>query len=279
MQPGQQKISQFDPITSTQTGDIIPIVRNGQNKRITVENFSGVVPDGFISAAQVWTFSSWSATTNIGVITVPSDATTRYYEGQFVRITQTTGGIKYGMILTVTTTTIAVWMPGYTLVNEAIASPFTSSLAHPPGVPPRIADGNPYKFGAWRSTAGTVNGSDVTIAMTVKDYDSTNNYNTGTGLFTAPKDGTYVFMGQITFTATSTYAWGNLWKNGAMWHRANRFQSGNGAPISTQHAVFGQLELLAGDTVAIGAATGNSNPLESGDRLKNYFYGRLESRG
>lgn len=132
MQPGQQKISQFDPVTSTQSGDIIPLVRNGQNKRITVDQFSGVVPDGFVAAAQIWTFSSWNSTTRLGVITVPTDATTKYSVDMRVRITQATGGTKYARIIAVTSTTLTVFMlNATTLNNETISTPMYSSLFAP----------------------------------------------------------------------------------------------------------------------------------------------------
>jgi len=136
MQPGQQKISQFDEVTSAQSGDILPLVRNGQNKRITVGNFAGVPPEGYTAAAQIWTYLSFSATTQIGTITVPTDATVKYNSGMRIQITQATGGIKYGIIQMVTATVLHVMFPaGTTLNNEAISTPFYTSLFAPLGFP------------------------------------------------------------------------------------------------------------------------------------------------
>lgn len=81
-----------------------------------------------------WSFSSWNATTRIGVITVPTDATTRYTPGMRVRFVQATGGTKYGIIHYVTATALHVFFPaGTTFNNEALIAPVFSSLQTPFG--------------------------------------------------------------------------------------------------------------------------------------------------
>lgn len=81
-----------------------------------------------------WAYASWSATNRIGVITVPTDATTKYAPGQRIRIVQATGGTKYGIIHGVTATTLTVFFPaGTTFNNEAILSPYYSREKAPFG--------------------------------------------------------------------------------------------------------------------------------------------------
>lgn len=281
MQPGQQKISQFDPITSTQSGDIIPIVRNGQNKRITIDNFSGTIPDGFISAAQVWTFSSFNSASNTGVITVPSDATTRYYQGMFVRITQTTGGTKYGVILAVTTTTITVWFGVglYTLVNEAISAPFYSSLAHPAGAPIQITEGMPYAFSVYRNASGgTVgNGSFGVVPYDTKEYDNTNGYSTAAATYTAPVAGIYYFDVAVQYASvpSNTILITSILVNStsAETKRLDEVIIGGGN-ITRRGSC--QLKLAAGDIVRVGAR-GSGNAIGTNSAITT-FAGHLLSR-
>lgn len=132
MQPGQQKITQFDEVTSTQSGDVIPIVRGGQNKRITVENFTGVLPDGWLTPAEVWTFSSFG--NNLGVITIPEGNIDRYPNGTRVWFKQgtPTPTNRYGIVVASTTTTLTISMVAdTTLQNLAIQQPAVSSIAAP----------------------------------------------------------------------------------------------------------------------------------------------------
>lgn len=91
---------------------------------------------GWVNAAQSWSFSSWTSGTRIGVITVPSDATTRYSNGMRVRITQSTGGLKYGIIHKVEATALTVFFQsGATLEDEAITAPHYSTQKAPFGFP------------------------------------------------------------------------------------------------------------------------------------------------
>lgn len=230
---------------------------------------------GWFDANETWAFSSWNSTTNVGVITAPSDATTKYFEGQFIRIAQPTGGTKYGLILTVTSTSISVWMPGYTLTNEAITVPFYSPTAHPTGLPVTIAEGNPYKYSGWRNANASINGTDTVVAMDVADFNTLSLYNPANGLFTAPKPGYYQIQGQITGTANTTYMWATIQVNGVTRRRGTRYSN---SP-SSQHAGFGLIFLNTGDTLGFGGATGNNNALEAANRYLNYVDIYLYSRG
>lgn len=132
MQPGQQKITQFDEVTSTQSGDIIPIVRGGQNKKISVENFTGVLPEGWLTPAEAWTFASFG--NGVGVITIPEGNINRYPNGTRVWFKQgtPTATDRYGVVIGSTTTALTVAMiAGTTLQNLTIQQPAVSSEIAP----------------------------------------------------------------------------------------------------------------------------------------------------
>lgn len=133
-----KRITQLTELTTAATDDYLPIVdtSSGQTKKITVKNLTGLPDTGWTASGETWTFSSWDATTRIGVITVPSDATTKYTVKNRIRIAQTTGGTKYGIIHKVASTALTVHFPtGITLNNEAITSPVYSQLDSPVGFP------------------------------------------------------------------------------------------------------------------------------------------------
>lgn len=95
----------------------------------TVSNpsLTSLIAGGWQPDTNTHTFSSFNSATRIGVISVPSDATTRYSVGMKWRGTQATGGLKYGFIVAVTATSISVFFGmGVTLNNEAITLPFFS---------------------------------------------------------------------------------------------------------------------------------------------------------
>lgn len=91
---------------------------------------------GWLEAGESWSYASWSSTTKIGTITVPTDATTKYSAGMRIRISQSTGGTKYGIITKVESTTLTVYFgTDYTLNNEAITAPYYSVQKAPFGFP------------------------------------------------------------------------------------------------------------------------------------------------
>lgn len=89
---------------------------------------------GWLGASGTWAYSSWSSTTRIGVLTVPSNATEIINVKDRIRITQATGGTKYGIVVKVEATALTVFFPvGTTLENEAITSPQYSHMSSPMG--------------------------------------------------------------------------------------------------------------------------------------------------
>lgn len=129
--------SQLTELLVVAQDDYLTIVDTsaGQSKRVSVKNLTGMPDVGWTATGEAWSFSSWNSTTRIGVITVPTDATLKYTKGMWIRIAQTTGGTKVGMITAITATTLSVNFFGFTLNNEAINTPVYSPLARPFGVP------------------------------------------------------------------------------------------------------------------------------------------------
>ena len=201
MAGGAQKTSQFNQATTVTQADQVPLLQGGELKRVTVGVLTGNPDVGWQASGESWVFSSWNSTTNVGVVTVPSDATTKYMVGMFVRIAQATGGTKYGKILGVTSTTLTIWMLGYTLSNEAITTSSYSPLAHPVGLPVNISDGQPYRFSAYE-TSGAAYATASTINYNSKQYDPLNAV--ASGIFTAPVAGTYHFDNGITLQGIVT---------------------------------------------------------------------------
>jgi len=120
------RISALTELTSLASDDYLVVLDSSANiaKKITIANAFGITDFGWIASGESWTYSSWTSGTRKGVITVPTDATTKYNAGMRIKITQSTGGTKYGIITAVSATTLTVFFPsGTTLNNEAITSP------------------------------------------------------------------------------------------------------------------------------------------------------------
>lgn len=82
------------------------------------------------------TFSSWNANTRIGVINTSIDLSTFVRERTRIKMTQTTGGTKFFIVHKVTATQITGFFgTDYTLINEAIATPFFSNKPNPADFP------------------------------------------------------------------------------------------------------------------------------------------------
>lgn len=130
------RISALTELTSLASDDYLVVLDSSANiaKKITIANAFGIPDFGWTATGETHTYSSWSSTTRIGVITVPTDATTKYTAGMRYRISQSTGGTKYGIITKVTATTLTVFFPeGTTLNNETITSPHYATVKIPIG--------------------------------------------------------------------------------------------------------------------------------------------------
>ncbi len=128
------RISALTELTTLASDDYLVVLDSSANiaKKITIANAFGITDFGWTASGESWTYSSWSSTTRIGVLTVPTDATTKYVQGMKIKITQSTGGTKYGTIIAVTSTSLSIFFgASITLNNEAITSP-QYSIAYMP---------------------------------------------------------------------------------------------------------------------------------------------------
>ena len=108
----------------------------GQTKRIKVSELLALPDFGWIPAGETWSYVSWDSARRIGIVSVPSDATTKYTLGNRVRIQQVTGGVKYGLIHKIEATQLTIHFPaGISLANQTISSPSWSPLDTPIGFP------------------------------------------------------------------------------------------------------------------------------------------------
>jgi len=165
-----KKITELTELTIPADEDLLAIVDDPsgtpETKKITRENLLGSAPiktdtisektanagviidsfkikdgrvvawDGWMPAEETWTYSSWDSTVYTGVITVPSGAAGKYSVGMRIKISQSTGGTKYGIITKVADTALTVFFgTDYTLNNEAISSPYYSTQKAPFGFP------------------------------------------------------------------------------------------------------------------------------------------------
>jgi hypothetical protein len=120
-----------DPNT-TSNDRFLTVDESGETVLTPASNVQTFLGDGWTPANDSWSFSSYSG--GIGVINTNSGAPTRYSDGMWVRFTQATLGTKYGVITSVSTSSITVRMTGGTqLDNEAINNPHYSVAANPLG--------------------------------------------------------------------------------------------------------------------------------------------------
>ena len=130
------RISALTELTSLASDDYLVVLDSSANiaKKITVANAFGITDFGWTATGESWTYASWTSATRIGTITVPTDATVKYTAGMRIKITQSTGGTKYGIITKVAATLLTVFFPsGTTFNNEAITSPQYSIAKVPLG--------------------------------------------------------------------------------------------------------------------------------------------------
>lgn len=135
---------------------------------------------------------------------------------------------------------------------------------------------NPYKFSAYRNAAQNVGTAATKVTFDVENYDTNNNFATGT--YTAPLDGYYQFNVGIACTTAGTGAvvLAHLYVNGALRKTLIRM---NDAAGSANNMGGSSLEVLtAGQTVEVYVATSvAAKAIDVGAAL-TYFNGYLVSR-
>lgn len=93
----------------------------------TSPTFKGLI-DGWVGANESWAYAS--STT----ITVPSDATTKYDVGDYIKLTQSST-VKYFVVTGVTSTVLTVQgMQSATVANSAITANYYSKISKPHGI-------------------------------------------------------------------------------------------------------------------------------------------------
>jgi hypothetical protein len=130
----------------------------------------------------------------------------------------------------------------------------------------------PYKFSASRATSQSIPSSaSTTIVFDTEQYDTSNNYNNATGVFTAPVAGFYHFDTGVSVAATSTSTmYISIFKNGTEFRRGSRTTSGFTADLT----MSADLQLAASDTVDVRVLTTVAFSTEA-LAPNNYFNGIL----
>lgn len=117
---------------------------------------------------------------------------------------------------------------------------------------------NPYKFFVYLNT-GTLNvAPNGIIIFDTKLYDTSSNYNTGTGIFTAPVAGFYELSGALQVTGGSSFVMGiEFAKNGARYIRGGEVPA-TGSANYTIPIAPPPIQLAVNDTIAVTLQTTNS---------------------
>lgn len=223
-------------ITSTSLTNVGPFTQTG----VTALNGSW---DGWIGANESWAFASGTT------ITVPTDATTKYDKGDFIKITQS-ATVKYFVIASLTSTvlTVAPVNGTDTVANSAISANAYSKARTPHGIPlVGTLPYNPYKFRVYLSGNTTTN---VPVPFDTKDYDTSSNVDVVThkGRFTAPVAGFYLLTAHLNFAGLTGGTGYNvsLQINGSVGYTGS--QHITGAPTGSVAANMTEiLHLSAGD--------------------------------
>lgn len=200
-------------MTSPDGDDVVPIVDVSatQTKKITLTalkdwlqslfNYVFINVNGWVPVTGTWSYSAWDNTKKTGTITVPSGAASIYCINDWVKISQATGGIKYGKIITVADTSITVNMLTYTLNNETISSIYYSHAEQPVGV----ISLKSIKASAYNGAQQSItDDTDTIIALNTEDYDDSSSFDTSTYRFTCPISGTYDIKYNIPIQGNGT---------------------------------------------------------------------------
>lgn len=133
----QKQIKNYTEETAPIAGDYF-LMQKGSDDSYAKVDQRNILPSsktGWVDAQETWTYASFSG--NVGTITVPTGAASRYSVGMKIRISQSTGGTKYGIITKIDSTTVirVYFGTDYTLNNEAISLPYYSVQKAPFGFP------------------------------------------------------------------------------------------------------------------------------------------------
>lgn len=156
--------------------------------------------DGWVAAGESWSYLS--STT----ITVPTDATTKYDAGDFIKITQS-ATVKYFQIVSLTSTILTVkGLNGVTVANSAISAPAYSKGRTPHG----ITFGSDSFYGAVVYNAGAnttiANSSETAVSFDQEEFDFGGFHAAGSQYITIPTGlgGVYIISATSYWDVNST---------------------------------------------------------------------------
>lgn len=129
---------------------------------------------------------------------------------------------------------------------------------------------NPYKFNVYRnSAASTGSGVFAKLTFDTEDFDTNNNFATGT--YTAPVTGFYHIDAGIEISTTAAYLILALYKNGAIYNTLGQAQVSSGAAAFS--LVGGNtISLTAGDTLEIYTTANGAATLRVGTAPRACFF-------
>ena len=132
------KVSTYDIEDTPALTDYFPGVRaaDGANVRYLMQSLGALLSSADFISIEGLSYSSWSITTRIGVLSSIDDLRTLIGKGTRVKINQTTGGDKYFIVVAIDASTITgFFQSGATLENEAINTSEYSNKKAPIGFP------------------------------------------------------------------------------------------------------------------------------------------------
>lgn len=272
------RISALTELTSLASDDYLVVLDSSANiaKKITVANAFGIPDLGFTAAGESWAYASAST------ITVPTDATTKYAKGMTIKITQSTGGTKYGTIIGVSSTLLTIaWRNGATLANEAITSP-SYAVGHSPVGASQIepsAIRNPYKFSAYCSSGKSIANTTLIVDLQTELFDTNSNF--ASSRYTAPIAGYFQINARAWFGSAGSdsteYCELQLRKNGTTVFTSGRENGSGNANRLMRPTISTIVELAAGDYLEIFMLVVGSRDIVSG-QTTTYMNGFMVSQ-
>lgn len=257
-------------VTAASTGSGGAVLDTGAT--ITSPVMQGNI-DAWIGANESWTFASSNT------ITVPTNATTKYDVGDFIKITQS-ATVKYFVVTIVASTLLTVsGLAGVTVANSAITANAYSKGRNPhsaiAGAPPF----NPYKFSVYRSGNQTVSSATWTkVQLNATNFDTSSNFDAVTNfVFTAPIAGFYQFNGGL-FVSMSNGNTTAIGINVNTFSSQPTIQGGQVEAVgstSQETTISVLLQLSAADTVQLYGFT--SQTTFTGGAPQTYLQGYLVS--
>lgn len=118
------------------------------------------------------------------------------------------------------------------------------------------------------------NGTVDTVILTTKDYDTTNSYNTSTGLWTCPKSGWYQITGTATHATRTNDTWdfaNYIYVDSTLKKQNYTYSTYNPGSHFLTPTVSDTLYVTAGQTVSLRAKAGYSGSSLDGIAANNNF--------